>query len=86
MVFILFFSCFLYPNHLHLYIIGVGEEGGKEGGKKGKWEGRKMGRKRERNLGRNGVTKESLHICNFFFFKTSLVMHSVLYRVLFRQG
>lgn len=43
------------------------------------------GEKRGRKLSRNGVTKESVHIYNFFL-NLSLLMDSVLYRVLLHQG
>lgn len=44
------------------------------------------GEKRKRKLSRNRVTKQSVHIYNFFFFNVSLLMNSVLYRVLFIKG
>lgn len=44
------------------------------------------GEKRGRKLSRNRVTKESVHIYNFFFLNLSLLMDSVLYRVLLHQG
>lgn len=43
------------------------------------------GEKRKRKLLRNRVTKESVCIYNFFF-NVSLLMDSVLYRVLFIKG
>lgn len=65
-----FFPCFLYPNHLHLYVLGVGEEGEKGGRRKERKARRAEAGKKESKKVRKGQNYKGVreYLQLFFFF------------------